>query len=146
MPFYAADRKLPQRFRLVLSSFLQRDGLPFAEALSEDTIQQAFAEAGADCLYAPGVRGKTDVVAMVRALAPKPVNVLALEPGISVSELADLGVRRISVGGALARVAWSAMVTAAEQIKAGSFNGLKSGTTGAQLNGIFGGFALTPRA
>ncbi len=101
----------------------------------------AFAEAGADCLYAPGVRGRTDVTAMVRAVAPKPVNVLALDPGISVAELADLGARRISVGGALARTAWSAMVATAEQIKAGSFNGLKSGTTGGQLNEIFGGFA-----
>jgi 2-methylisocitrate lyase-like PEP mutase family enzyme len=101
----------------------------------------AFAEAGADCLYAPGVRGRTDVTAMVRAVAPKPVNVLALEPGISVAELADLGARRISVGGALARIAWSAMVATAEQIKAGSFNGLNSGTTGGQLNEIFGGFA-----
>jgi 2-methylisocitrate lyase-like PEP mutase family enzyme len=101
----------------------------------------AFAEAGADCLYAPGVSGRTAVAAMVRAVAPKPINVLALGPGLSVAELADLGVRRISVGGALARVGWGAIVTAAEQIKAGSFNGLKSGTTGGQLNEIFGGFA-----
>jgi 2-methylisocitrate lyase-like PEP mutase family enzyme len=101
----------------------------------------AFADAGADCLYAPGVKSRTDIAAMVRAVAPKPVNVLVLEPEISVAELADLGVRRISVGGALARVAWSAMVAAAEQIKGGSFNGLKIGTTGGRLNEIFGGFA-----
>lgn len=105
----------------------------------------AFAEAGADCLYAPGVRNKTDIAEMVRAVAPKPVNVLALEPFLSVAELADLGVRRISVGGALARAGWDAIITAAEQIRTGSFNSLKGGTSGRQLNEIFGGFAQTPQ-
>jgi 2-methylisocitrate lyase-like PEP mutase family enzyme len=61
--------------------------------------------------------------------------------GLSVAELADLGVRRISVGGALARVTWSAMLLAAEQIKAGSFDDLASRTPGRQLNEIFGSFA-----
>ena len=84
----------------------------------------AFADAGADCLYAPGVKKKEDIAAMVRAVAPKPLNVLMSGPGPSVAELADLGVRRISVGGALARVAWGAMLAAAEQMKAGSFDGL----------------------
>jgi 2-methylisocitrate lyase-like PEP mutase family enzyme len=101
----------------------------------------AFAEAGADCLYAPGVRDKADIAAMVRAVAPRPLNVLAMAGGLSVAELADLGVRRISIGGALARVAWAAMLTAAEQIKAGSFDGLAGGTTSKPLNEIFGGFA-----
>ena len=101
----------------------------------------AFAEAGADCLYAPGVREKADIAAMVRAVAPKPLNVLVMGAELSVAQLADLGVRRISVGGALARVAWAAMLTAAERIKAGSFDGLAGGTPGKQLNGIFGGFA-----
>ena len=101
----------------------------------------AFAEAGADCLYAPGVRDKADIATMVRAVAPKPLNVLAMGPGPSVAELAELGVRRISVGGALARVAWAAMLAAAEQIKAGSFDGLAGGTPGKRLNEIFGGFA-----
>jgi 2-methylisocitrate lyase-like PEP mutase family enzyme len=101
----------------------------------------AFAEAGADCLYAPGVRDKADIAAMVRAVAPKPLNVLAMGHGLSVAELAGLGVRRISVGGALARVAWAAMLAAAERIKAGSFDGLAGGTPGKQLNDLFGGFA-----
>jgi 2-methylisocitrate lyase-like PEP mutase family enzyme len=101
----------------------------------------AFAEAGADCLYAPGVREKADIAATVRAVAPKPLNVLAMGPEPSVAELSDLGVRRISVGGALARVAWAAMLKAAEQIKAGSLDGLAGGTPGKQLNEIFGGFA-----
>lgn len=84
----------------------------------------AFAEAGADCLYAPGVKKKEDIAAMVRAEAPKPVNVLMHGPGFTVGELADLGVRRISVGGALARVAWGAMLAAAEKMRTGSFDGL----------------------
>jgi 2-methylisocitrate lyase-like PEP mutase family enzyme len=101
----------------------------------------AFAAAGADCLYAPGVREKADIAAMVRAVAPKPFNVLAMGPGLNVAALADLGVRRISVGGALAQVAWAAMLTAAEQIKAGSLDGLAGGGTGKRLNDIFGSFA-----
>ena len=86
----------------------------------------AFAEAGADCLYAPGVKKKDDIAAMVRAVAPKPLNVLMFGPGLSVAELADLGVRRISVGGALARVAWGAMLSVAEQMKCGLFAGLRA--------------------
>jgi 2-methylisocitrate lyase-like PEP mutase family enzyme len=97
----------------------------------------AFTEAGADCLYAPGVRQKADIDAMVRAVAPKPLNVVAMRPGLNVAELADLGVRRISIGAALARVAWAAMLTAAEQIKAGSFDGLDKGASGKQLNETF---------
>jgi 2-methylisocitrate lyase-like PEP mutase family enzyme len=101
----------------------------------------AFAEAGADCLFAPGVRDKADIAAMVRAVAPKPLNVLVMNPNLSVPELAELGVRRISVGGALARVAWAAVLTAAERIKAGSFDGLASGTPHDELNKVFGGSA-----
>lgn len=100
----------------------------------------AFASAGADCLYAPGVREKAHIAAMVRAVAPKPLNVLALGPGLTVAELADLGVRRISVGSGLARVGLSAMYTAAEQMRVGSFDGLKSGLTTSKINEIFGGF------
>lgn len=97
----------------------------------------AFADAGADCLYAPGVRNSGDIAAMVRAVAPKPLNVLVMGPGTTVAELADLGVRRISIGGALARVAWAAMIAAAERIKAGSFDGLAGGTPGKELNAVF---------
>jgi 2-methylisocitrate lyase-like PEP mutase family enzyme len=100
----------------------------------------AFAEAGADCLYAPGVWGKSDIAAMVRAVAPKPLNVLVMGSDLSIGDLADLGVRRISVGGGLAQVAWSAMLNAAEQIKAGSFDGLSGGAPGRKLNDIFGEF------
>jgi 2-methylisocitrate lyase-like PEP mutase family enzyme len=97
----------------------------------------AFADAGADCLYAPGATKKEDIATMVRATAPKPLNVLMSGPGLSVAELADLGVRRVSVGGALARVAWGAMLSAAEQMKAGSFAGLASACSGKRLNDIF---------
>lgn len=101
----------------------------------------AFAEAGADCLYAPGVREKADIAAMVRAVAPRPLNVLAMGPDRSLAEYADLGVRRISVGGALARVGWASVLSAAEQLKAGSFRGLAGAASGQRLNDVFGGFA-----
>jgi 2-methylisocitrate lyase-like PEP mutase family enzyme len=101
----------------------------------------AFADAGADCLYAPGVQRREDIAAMVKAVAPKPLNVLMSGPGLSLAELADLGVRRISIGGALARVAWAAMLKAAEDIKRGSFDGLAGAASGKVLNGIFGEFS-----
>ena len=97
----------------------------------------ALADAGADCLYAPGVRGKEDISAMVRAVAPKPLNVLAMGTDVNLSEFADLGVRRVSVGGALALVSWNAMIAAAQKLKAGAFDGPAMETTGRQLNGIF---------
>src|SRR4029453_11812581 len=74
-----------------------------------ETIRRltAYAEAGADCLYAPGIRAGADISAVVAAVAPKPVNVLVSGDFATVADLAALGVRRISVGGALARAAWS---------------------------------------
>jgi 2-methylisocitrate lyase-like PEP mutase family enzyme len=98
------------------------------------------ADAGADCLYAPGVADKDHIAAMVRAVSPKPVNVLAMDsnfPGLTVAQLADLGVRRISIGGALAMVSWGAIYAAAEQLFAGSLDGLVGGMPGAKLNTIF---------
>ncbi|MFN2529972.1 MAG: isocitrate lyase/phosphoenolpyruvate mutase family protein [Pyrinomonadaceae bacterium] len=101
---------------------------------------QAFAEAGANCLYAPGTTDETEIAQIVRAVAPKPVNVLASRPGFSVSQLADLGVRRISVGSALSRVAWSAFVQAATQIKVtGSFDTLAITESPLDLNKLFDG-------
>jgi 2-methylisocitrate lyase-like PEP mutase family enzyme len=100
----------------------------------------AFADAGADCLFAPGVRDPASIAAMVRAVAPRPLNVLMMRPGPSVRELEDLGVRRISVGGALARVAWGAVIEAARQMYDGSFDGLAAGAPAGDLNAIFGGF------
>ncbi|MEP6913656.1 MAG: isocitrate lyase/phosphoenolpyruvate mutase family protein, partial [bacterium] len=85
----------------------------------------AYADAGADCLYAPGVQEADVIRAIVRAVSPKPVNVLVsrANPEMSVSKLADLGVRRISVGSALALVAWGAFIRAAKSIaETGSFD------------------------
>src|SRR5205814_10485416 len=97
----------------------------------------AFADAGADCLYAPGVAGKDAITAMVRAVAPKPLNVLVMDPATTVAEMADLGVRRLSVGGSLATVAWGSVLAAAKSIKEGSFQALTGGMSGRELNGIF---------
>ena len=99
----------------------------------------AFAQAGADCLYAPGVKKREDIRAMVQAVAPKPVNVLVMDPDTTLSEMAELGVRRLSVGGALARVGWAATVAAAGSIKDGSFRSLADALPGKELNAIFSG-------
>jgi 2-methylisocitrate lyase-like PEP mutase family enzyme len=100
----------------------------------------AFADVGADCLYAPGVRDPEQIAAIVKAVAPKPVNVLMSAPveGLSVSRLRDLGVRRISVGSALARVAWGAFIHAAKSLaETGSFEGFEGATSFAELNQLF---------
>lgn len=76
---------------------------------------QAFAEAGADCLYVPRI-GREHVEAVVEAVAPAPVNLLVNAPFITVAEAADLGVRRVSVGGTLARAAWGGMLDAAREL------------------------------
>ena len=80
-----------------------------------ETIRRlvAYADAGAECLYAPGIRTPEEIDAVVRAVAPRPVNVLAHTDFATVAELAALGVRRISVGGALARAAWGGLMAAA---------------------------------
>jgi 2-methylisocitrate lyase-like PEP mutase family enzyme len=99
----------------------------------------AYAEAGADCLYAPGIRSKEQIATLVRAMHPKPVNVLVGSPGLNVAELAELGVRRISVGGSLARAAWGAFMRASREIaEKGTFAELGSGYPGGELNKMFG--------
>lgn len=100
----------------------------------------AYAEAGADCLYAPGIKTKEQIVAVVKAVAPKPVNLLMGAPGMSVTEIADLGVRRISVGGAMARAAWGAFLRASRDIaQNGSFAEFAHAVSYAEINGMFGG-------
>jgi 2-methylisocitrate lyase-like PEP mutase family enzyme len=102
----------------------------------------AFAEAGADCLFAPGVRDPDAIAQLVKACAPKPVNVMVSwsAPGLSVARLAELGVRRISVGSALARVAWGALMRAARPLaESGSFEGLASAAAFRELDEIFAG-------
>jgi 2-methylisocitrate lyase-like PEP mutase family enzyme len=97
----------------------------------------ALAEAGADCLYAPGLSATEDIKALVAAVAPLPVNVLALSPHMPLNQLADLGVRRVSIGGALALIGWGAVKVAAAQIKTGDFSSLGTGMSGSDLNSIF---------
>jgi len=97
-----------------------------------------YAEAGADCLYAPGIRIRADIVAVVQAVAPKPVNVLVGGDFATVAELAGLGVRRISVGGALARAAWAGFLQAAKEIAGqGTFTSLARAVPFSEINGSF---------
>lgn len=105
-----------------------------------ETIRRltAYAEAGADCLYAPGIRTTADSAAVVQAVAPKPVNVLVGSDFATVAELAVLGVRRISVGSALARAAWTGFFEAAKEIAGqGTFTCLGRAVPFAELNGAF---------
>jgi 2-methylisocitrate lyase-like PEP mutase family enzyme len=100
---------------------------------------QAYSAAGADCLYAPGIKTKEQITAIVKAVHPKPVNLLIGASGLSVKEAADLGVRRISVGGSLARTAWSGFMQAAKEIAGqGTFTELGKGYPGGELNKMFG--------
>jgi 2-methylisocitrate lyase-like PEP mutase family enzyme len=105
-----------------------------------ETIRRltAYAEAGADCLYAPGIRDTKDIAAVVNAVAPKPVNVLVGSNFTTVDQLAQLGVRRISVGGALARAAWAGFLTAAREISEhGTFDALAGAIPFDEINGLF---------
>jgi 2-methylisocitrate lyase-like PEP mutase family enzyme len=106
----------------------------------EETIRRlrAYAEAGADCLYAPGLRTRSAIAAVVSAVAPRPVNVGIGAEGASVADLAAMGVRRISVGGALARAAWGGFLEAAREIaERGTFTSLGRGVPFADLNDAF---------
>jgi 2-methylisocitrate lyase-like PEP mutase family enzyme len=100
----------------------------------------AFADAGADCLYAPGVTNPDEIAAIVKAVAPKPVNVLVSSNNadMTVAQLADLGVRRISIGGALARAAWGGFIRAAKEIQAeGAFTAFAEATPFGELTEVF---------
>ena len=103
------------------------------------TRLKAYAAAGADCLYAPGLRTREQIGAVVTAVAPKSVNVLIGWPSeLTVPDIAALGARRISVGGALARCAWGGFMRAAKLLaEQGSFEGLKDAAPGAELNALF---------
>ena len=107
----------------------------------DETIARltAYAQAGADCLYAPGISTRAQIEAVVRAVAPKPVNLLLGFPSdLTVQDVADLGVRRISVGGALARSAWGGFMRAARLIaQQGSFAGFADAAAGRDLDGFF---------
>jgi len=107
----------------------------------DETIARlkAYADAGADCLYAPGVRGREQIAALVAAVAPKPINLLVGQAGeLTVRDIAALGVRRISVGGALARSAWGAFMRTARLIaEQGDFTGFAAAAAGRELDAFF---------
>ena len=106
-----------------------------------DTIARlrAYAEAGADCLYAPGLKTREDIAAVVAAVAPRPVNLLVGSTSeLTLADIAALGVRRVSVGGALARSAWGGFMRAAQSLaQQGTFDGFAAAASGAELNGLF---------
>jgi 2-methylisocitrate lyase-like PEP mutase family enzyme len=107
----------------------------------DETIARlkAYADAGADCLYAPGIRTREQITAVVQAVATKPVNLLVGSVSeLTVADIAALGVRRISVGGALARAAWGGFLRAARLLSSeGRFDGFADAAPGKDLNGFF---------
>ena len=115
------------------------------DALNESIRRlQAYAEAGADCLYAPGVRKREDIKTLVEAVAPKPFNLLiGLASPLTLDDYAAVGVRRISVGSALAGAAWGAFARAARHLAEGRFDGFAQNEGTAALNKTFAGAAKT---
>jgi 2-methylisocitrate lyase-like PEP mutase family enzyme len=109
----------------------------------DETIRrlQAYAQAGADCLYAPGIRTPDQIRALVAAVAPKPFNLLVGSASeLTLQDIAALGVRRVSVGGALARSAWGGFMRAAKLIaEQGKFDGFANAASGKELNALFAG-------
>lgn len=106
----------------------------------EDTVRRlrAYAEAGADCLFAPGLQDPQQLAVLVRALAPKPVNVLVgANSPLTLEQLRALGVRRISVGGGLARCAWGGFAGAVRALAAGRFDGFTGAMAHGDLNALF---------
>jgi 2-methylisocitrate lyase-like PEP mutase family enzyme len=131
------DSGVPVVLTARCEAWLVGDSDPFATSLKRLT---AFADAGADCLYAPGVTDTSQIDAIVQAVAPKPVNVLVhrAEPNLTLAKLTELGVRRISVGSALARVAWGAFIRAAKEIvNEGTFGAFGDAASGLELNNLF---------
>ncbi|GFM52301.1 hypothetical protein PSCICE_35680 [Pseudomonas cichorii] len=134
----AAVHGLPFPFLLTArAENLLHGRLDFADTLRR---LEAYAEAGADVLYAPGLRTREEVIAVVRAVAPRPVNVLMGLGGVtlSVADLSECGVKRISVGSSMARAAWGALYRAAEEIRTqGTFSYAEQALPFAQLNALF---------
>ena len=135
----AAARSLPFPFTLVARCENFLHGRPDLD----DTLRRlvAFADAGADCLYAPGLRTREEIRAVVDAVAPKPVNaVMGLgNARFSLAELEDLGVRRVSVGSSLARAAYGAFLRAAQEIaERGTFTYADDAVPFATMNAMFG--------
>lgn len=118
-------------------AWLVSDETPFETAIDRLV---AYAEAGADCLFAPGVRDPVEITAIVKAVSPKPLNVIVSSavPGLSMQRLAELGVRRISVGSALARTAWAQFMRVSKTIaESGTFDSFADAASFGELNAIF---------
>jgi 2-methylisocitrate lyase-like PEP mutase family enzyme len=136
----AATRSLPFPFMLTARA----ENLLHGRIDMSDTIKrlEAYADAGADVLYAPGLRTREEIIAVVRAVAPKPVNVLMGLGGVtlSVADLCECGVKRISVGSSLARAAWGGFYRAAREIHtSGTFSYAQDALPFDQLNTLFKG-------
>lgn len=130
-----AARSLPYPFTLTARAENFLHGRPDLA----DTIRRltAFAAAGADVLFAPGLKTREEITAVVKAVAPKPVNVLSLG-NLTVKDLEEMGVKRISLGSSLARASYAGLIHAAEEIKEkGSFSYIQTATPYAQLNELF---------
>jgi 2-methylisocitrate lyase-like PEP mutase family enzyme len=108
----------------------------------DETIARlkAYADAGADCLYAPGLRSREQITAVVQAVAPRPFNLLVgWASDLTMAEIAEMGVRRVSVGGAMARAAWGGFLRAAKMLsEQGRFDGFADAASGNELNEFFG--------
>jgi 2-methylisocitrate lyase-like PEP mutase family enzyme len=131
------DSGVPVVLTARCEAWLVGDSDPFATSIKRLT---AYADAGADCLYAPGVTDTSQIEAIVKAVSPKPINVLVhrAEQHLTLAKLTDLGVRRISVGSALARVAWGAFIRAAKEIATeGTFGAFGDAASGVELNNLF---------
>jgi 2-methylisocitrate lyase-like PEP mutase family enzyme len=133
-----AARSLPFPFMLAARS----ENYLYGREDLKDTIRrlEAFADAGADVLFAPGIKTREEIAAVVRAVAPKPVNVIMGRAGesLSLGELEQLGVKRVSVGSSLARAALGAFLKAAQEIKEqGTFNYARDAAPFAQINEMF---------
>lgn len=116
------------------------EGYVFGRPDLRETINRltAFAEAGADCVFAPGLRNPDDIRAVVQAVTPTPVNVVGTVPGFSVALLANLGVRRISTASALPRAAWAGFMAAAKEMaETGTMDFLARTVSHTELNKLF---------
>lgn len=134
----AAIDKTGQNVMLIgrAECFLTGHSEPLNESLRR---LEAYAEVGADCLYAPGLSTRKQITAVVRTVSPKPVNVLVgSDMPFTVSDIAEMGVRRISIGGAMARTAWTGFANAIEPLKEGRFDGFKDLISHQELDHFFG--------
>ncbi|MDH1007242.1 isocitrate lyase/phosphoenolpyruvate mutase family protein [Pseudomonas nicosulfuronedens] len=134
-----AARALPFTFTLVARA----ENFLHGRVDLDDTIRRlvAFAEAGADVLYAPGLKTREEISAVVQAVAPRPVNVLVGSPAVQLSleELAELGVKRVSVGSTLARAAYGAFFSASEALAKGDLKPMHGAMPFDRINGLFRG-------